>query len=198
MTVIYLLSKILTFPGTFLHAFWEHIMCRRYKNPVEDARYFRMDEMCGHVEHEFVEGRKENFWFNFVPFLMQLALGMGLMVPMSIRAVKLGDWNVLYLVLLYVGVSLLSNMFPLVEDAMQLWDAFYGENGASLPVKILLFPFIGVLVAGAHLERFGITVLTSVAAAFFWVELYAPSAGFIVKIFDDIIPAIKEAVEKMH
>lgn len=198
MTVIYLLSKILTFPGTLLHALWEHIMCRAYKNPVEDARYFRMNEMCGHVEHEFIGGRKNNFWFCFVPFLLQLALGMGLLVPMSIRVIKLGDWNVFHLVLLWLGISLLSNMFPLVEDAMQLWDVFYGENGASLPVKILLFPFIGVLVAGAHLERFGITVLTSVAAAFVWVELYAPSAEFIVKIFDELIPTIQETIKQMH
>lgn len=198
MTVIYLLSKILTFPGTLLHAFWEHVMCRHYKNPVEDARYFRMNEMCGHVEHEFIEGRKSNFWFCFVPFLMQLALGMGLLVPMSIRVIKLGDFNVFHIVLLWLGISLLSNMFPLAEDAMQLWDAFYGADGASLIVKILLFPFIGILVAGAQLERFGITVLTSVAAAFFWVEMYAPSAGFIVKIFDELIPAIGEAIEQMH
>lgn len=197
MTVIYLISKILTFPGALLHALWEHVMCRVFKCPVEDARYFNMNEMCGHVEHEFIEGKKQNFWFSFVPFILQLALGMGLMIPMSIRVIKFGNYNIGYILLLWLGISLLTNMFPLVEDALQLWDTFYGENGAGMLTKILLFPFIGIFVGGAYLERFGITLLTSLAAAWFWPEMYAPIAGFIVDFYDVLTPAAETASQTM-
>ena len=54
MRILYVIVKALTFPGTLLHALWEHCLCRKFHCTVEDARYFQANELCGHVEHEFM------------------------------------------------------------------------------------------------------------------------------------------------
>ena len=54
MTGLYILIRYLTFPGAIMKGFWQQVVCRICKVPVEDNRYLRNDEMCGSVEHEFM------------------------------------------------------------------------------------------------------------------------------------------------
>lgn len=188
MRILYVIVKALTFPGALLHALWEHCLCRRFKCPVEDARYFQANELCGHVEHEFMPTRGKRFLICFLPFLFNLILGLLIVIPASVHVIKLQQYtNIFYLLMLWLGISLLTSLFPLIEDALAMWESFYGAgNGANLAVKILLFPIIAVLVAGAYLERWGITLLTSIAAAWFLPELLSPVAGALVSANDAI------------
>ena len=45
MRILYVIVKALTFPGTLLHALWEHCLCRKFHCTVEDARYFQANEL---------------------------------------------------------------------------------------------------------------------------------------------------------
>lgn len=47
MRILYVIVKALTFPGTLLHALWEHCLCRKFHCTVEDARYFRPTSCAG-------------------------------------------------------------------------------------------------------------------------------------------------------
>lgn len=93
----------------------------------------------------------------FLPFLFNLVLGLLIVIPASVHVMKLQQFNnIFYLLMLWLGISLLTSLFPLVEDALAMWESFYGAgNEANLAAKILLFPIIAVLVAGAYLERWG-------------------------------------------
>lgn len=55
MRAVYLTVKYITIVGTFLQGFFEHLSCRMYDVLIEDGRYLRSNEMCGHIEHELIK-----------------------------------------------------------------------------------------------------------------------------------------------
>ncbi len=61
MRIVYLAVKYITVIGTFLQAFFEHLTCRVYEILIEDGRYLRPNEMCGHMEHEIIRKRSTAF-----------------------------------------------------------------------------------------------------------------------------------------
>jgi hypothetical protein len=68
-----------------------------------------------------------------------------------------------YLILLYLGIAFLTNVFPLVEDAMLLWEKLYGkESNAKMIWKILLFIPASVMYGGAYAEQYSGTVILAV------------------------------------
>lgn len=198
MRIVYVIVKVLTIPGTLLHALWEHCLCRRFHCPVEDARYVQANELCGHVEHDFMATRARRFLICFLPFLFNLILGLLIVIPAGVHVIKLQQYtNILYLLMLWIGISLLTSLFPLAEDAFAMWESFYGKgNDASIVAKILLFPIIAILMAGSFLERWGITLLTSVAAAWFLPELLSPIAGALVSANDAVATWIAKLMEQ--
>lgn len=160
MKTLGLIIKILTFPGTFLHAYWEHIMCKTYDCPVDDRRYFRMNEMCGHVDHDFFPTAGQQFAFCFFPMLFNGLLGIAVGLPAVINIVFLGTGAWYHYLMLWLGISLAANAFPLIEDAMALWEMVYGGE-KSLVQKILAFPLCAIMYAGAYLSAWGLTVITA-------------------------------------
>ncbi len=164
------IAKLLTFPGALMHALWEHILCRIFGTPIEDPRYMRSDEMCGHIEHEVEDSAAKRFFMCFLPFLFNLAIGVVTAFPAAAGLF----WNgltgadaALSAVMLWVGISMLSNVFPSVEDALMLWDALYHRDGASMAGKILLAPFAAVFYAGSYLDKWGLSLITGALTAVF-------------------------------
>lgn len=198
MRILYVIVKALTIPGTVLHALWEHCLCRRFHCQVEDARYFQANELCGHVEHDFMPTRAKRFLICFLPFLFNLILGLLIVIPAGVHVFKLQQYtNIFYLLTLWIGISLLTSLFPLAEDAFAMWESFYAAgNDANIAVKILLFPIIAILMAGSFLERWGITLLTSIAAAWFLPELLSPIAGVLVSANDAITNWLAKLAEQ--
>jgi len=76
-----------------------------------------------------------------------------------------GAVNAMSVILLILGISFYSNLFPSIEDALALKDNLYGKNGKNLFVKIILAPFTAVVIFGAYIERYSVSILTSIAAA---------------------------------
>lgn len=175
MTVLYVITKILTFPGALTKAFYEQIMCRILKCPVEDNRYLRTDEMCGHVEHEFIERPVASFMYCFIPgflnFLLAMFVGLfplvnvvylgnysGFVASSSVLASAITDANAVALIdallpilFVWLTVSLLNNLFPLVEDAMVMKEQYAKLN---IVAKILFAPGFAVMYVGARLEKY--------------------------------------------
>lgn len=186
MRIIYIIVKILTFPGAMMHAFFEHMSCRICKILVDDARTLRTDEMLSHIEHELVHRRGASFDLCFIPFLFNLFIGLTIICSASVAVLYLGSYkNALLWFLLYMGIAFLTNLFPQMEDVLMLKENIYNGK-TNLAVKIIVAPFYALLYVGAQLERFGLTLLTSIGFAFAFPYIL----GLFVPKLYDIIMAI--------
>lgn len=192
MTAIYVITKILTFPGALTKAFYEQIMCRIFKCPVEDNRYIRTDEMCGHVEHELIERPVASFMYCFIPgflnFLLAMFVGFfplvnvfylgnysGFVASSSVLASAITDTNavalidmLLPIVFAWLTVSLLNNLFPLVEDAVVMKEQYSKLN---IFAKILFAPGFVIMTVGARLEKYSISFLILAVLTFLFAVL---------------------------
>lgn len=173
MRVFYLIVKYITVIGTFLQAFFEHLTCRVYEVLIEDGRYLRTNEMCGHIEHEILRKRSVSFAICFFPFLFNLLFGL---ITVSVGAVNiyyLGEFftsggmvHLANFLFLWMGISCLTNLFPQWEDALTLKEEIYGKGKSNLFIKMIAAPIFGILYGGAWLQKYGITLFTSVAFSF--------------------------------
>lgn len=173
MNIIYLIVKFFTAPGTFLHAFFEHLSCRIYEVLVEDGRYFRTNELCGHVEHEIIKKKGVSFGVCFFPFLFNLIIGLVFMIVGTLNVYYIGEFfsktgtvKIINFVFLWLGVSFLTNLFPQIEDVITLKELIYKRKSTNIVIKIIAAPIFAILYCGAFLEKYGITLLTSIAFSF--------------------------------
>lgn len=167
MNMVGFIIKVLTFPGAYLHGYWEHIMCKTYDCPVDDNRYFTKGEMCGHVEHEFFPTTARQFLFCFFPMLFNLFLGFAIGIPAVIRIFFVGGEQWYHYVMLWLGISFLTNLFPLIDDAMAMWEGVYGTD-KNIFVKIIAAPIYAIIYAGAYLNTWGLTLITSAVALYYF------------------------------
>lgn len=179
MTTLYVIIKLLTLPGTYVKAFFEHVACRVYEVLIEDGRYLPANEMCGHIEHELIKRRGISFGVCFFPFIFNLLIGLIFVSVGSMNVYYVGEFftkagfvNIVNFLFLWCGISFLTNLFPSVEDALTLKDLIYSKE-TNIFLKIIASPVFAVLYCGAYLERYGITFLTSVAFSFVVPEIYA-------------------------
>ncbi len=186
MKLIYVLTKIITFPGALTKAFFEQIMCRIFKCPVEDNRYLRTDEMCGHVDHELIERPVASYMFCFIPGLLNFLLAQIICLFPMINIGLLGNYkgfvassglsafikeeamiNTLDFILpfffAWICVSLLTNIFPLFEDMIVMKEQYKKLNPV---LKVVFFPGYIVMRIGTVLEKYGITFLLLIAFTF--------------------------------
>ena len=166
-TVIYFLGKVLTFPGAYIKAFFEHLIARAFSIPVEDTKYLRFTDGCGHVEHDAIGSKAKIFFYCLLPGLFTAIIGTPMLymgfaglfffkIPADSSTMLM---FIVYCILFYLGFSLCANQYPLMEDAIGLWHALYGKDGANLFVKIVLFIPTVLIIAGAFLERYALNIL---------------------------------------
>lgn len=129
MTTIYIIIKILTFPGALVRGFWEHLVCRIFKIPVEDNRLIRKDELSSHIEHELFPTARGAFCICFIPAFLNGLFALLLAIPST-------SWLFLYdmtgtvpriicAIAFWFALSLYVNSYPLVEDAMNMRQKIY-------------------------------------------------------------------------
>lgn len=169
MTVIYIISKYITVIGSILKGFWEHLFCRILGIPVSDARYLQATELCGHVEHDFTKTKPATFFINYLPGMMNRLFGYGMFLGgflglfhLNVDSESIAFW--FYIVLYYLGVSLLCNNAPLFEDALNNWDLLYGKGQkTNIFAKIFAFiPSVYFLVS-AWLEKYALGLVIYIA-----------------------------------
>ena len=93
---------------------------------------------------------------------------------MNLRYMGITVWDsvplfILYALMVYVGASLLCSAFPLVEDAMNLYDLLYRQKKGNIIGRIFAFIPTVITYAGAYLEKYCITfvlVAAGVTAGF--------------------------------
>jgi len=143
MKTLYLITKILTYPGAFMKGFWEHVACRILKLQVTDRRYLRPNESCGHAAHAPAMTPAKAFLLSFLPYIAQRILGwifLGASVaPLLLFNLHSPAENPLFvfqIVALFLGISIICNAFPQWEDAKRHWRLFYGaltpEEGQAM------------------------------------------------------------------
>lgn len=177
--IIYVIVKFITLPAAITHAFFEHMCCRASKIIVDDARTIQANEMLSHVDHELVRRKGASFDICFIPFLLNLVMGLMALSHGSVMIYYFKRFNDVFAwICLYLGIALLTNLFPQVEDVMMLSENVY-KNSKNLFVKIIVAPFYAIFFVGAYLEKFGVTLLTSIAFSF-----------AVPYIFGTFVPAI--------
>ncbi len=166
MTTIYVVTRVLTFFGTYLRTFWEHVVCRICKIPAEDVRAFKYDELCGHVEHEIIRKTSHAFLMCWLPFTLNFIVGTLFLLTGSFRVFYIGEVSLTSFGVLWLGISCLANCAPSFEDMLAFKDCVYG--GSNKALKVILAPLFGVVCAMACLEKYSLTfVLSMVYAAAF-------------------------------
>lgn len=170
MRTLYVIGKYITFPGAFLRAFWEQVTCLLLGLPVEHAGYLRANEMCGHIEHILPKKAAAAYFSATAPGVMGLITGLPLtvfaLVNLRILGVAPADSAALfivYILVLYTGVSVMCCLHPQFEVAQNLWDITLEKlRSDSAKSKIGgIFMFLPALFTyiGAILERFSVPVV---------------------------------------
>ena len=166
MTKLYIIGKMLTFPGAYIRGFWEQLTCRILGLPVEVPGYLRIDEACGHVEHALAKKGFAAYLMATGPGFMNFMAGVPLFLAgfLNLRYMGITPYDsvplfILYALMLYVGVSLLCNIFPLTEDILNFWYIAYEEKRMNIVGRVLFAIPSLITRAGAFLEKYSITVL---------------------------------------
>lgn len=164
MTIVYLVFKFLTFPGTFVKGFWEHLTCKILGLPVESSMYLNLNELCGHVDHSLPKKPFAAFVMAICPSVMNLFIGSVffsagnmLIFDMEIGYYESRSAFILGVFMLYIGISFLCNIFPTVVDAMNLYDILYAQKKGNIIGRIFAFVPTAIVYAGAYFERYCVT-----------------------------------------
>ena len=166
MSIIYVIVKALTLPGAIMHAFFEHMVCRNAKIIVEDERVVQFNEMLSHVDHQLIKRKGPSFDICFIPFFMNFMLGFLSLSYGSTAIIYFAKYEDIFAwICLYFGIALLTNLFPQIEDVMMVKDNYFNNNVKTIN-KILVAPWYGIFFLGARLEKWGLTLLTSIGFAF--------------------------------
>lgn len=183
MTALYVLTKTIFFPGTFLKGFWEHVMCRLLDVEIYAAdSYLSRNRLCGHVSMLPEPNASRSFFVCFLPSLLNFFLGFPAFVVgvltlgfMGVDVIdpltgKFCPLFILYVVLYLFGASCLCSLFPYAEDARHVWRTHYGsESTASTAGKVLAFLPTCLMNVGAFLEKYCITFFVCIALLVYWI-----------------------------
>ena len=183
MTWLYVLTKTIYFPGSFLKGFWEHVICRLLGVDIYAAdTYLPRNRLCGHVAIIPPLSAVKSFFVCFLPSLLNLSLGFPAFVAgvvtlgfMGVDVIdpmsgKFCPMFILYVVLYLFGASCLCSMFPYVEDATHLWRTHYGKDSTATGAgKVLAFLPTCVMMVGAYLEKYCVTFFVSIALLVYWI-----------------------------
>ncbi len=172
MTNLYVVTRVLTFFGTVMRAFWEQVACRLCGIPVEDVRALKVSELCGHVEHELVKKKSHIFLVCWLPFTINFIFACCFLLSGAYRVLYVGDIKtVTSWVFLWLGISFAANCVPSFEDVLSFKDAFYNKD-TKLIIKILFAPFFVVIYGFSVLERYSLTFIVSILFAIVFPQIF--------------------------
>lgn len=183
MKWLYVLTKAMYFPGTFMKGFWEHLTCRALRIPIYAAdRYVNRNILSGHVSMTPAETPGKAFFACFLPSVLNFLVGFPAfaagVVTLGFLGVDVIDPMsgqfcppfVLYVLLYLFGASFLCNLFPYLEDIRHAVHLLYGKNSTiSIVGKVFAFLPTALLTVGAYLERYCVTWFLSVGFLVYWI-----------------------------
>ncbi len=182
MTYIYVATRIITFFGTYLRTFFEHLACRLTGIPAEDVRAFKSSEMCGHVEHALTENLKQSVAVTALPFTANFIFGCALLLTGSYRLFFAGQIDDIQpYIFTWLGFSCLCNCAPSYEDVLSLKEHLYSKGKA---VQIILSPMFAVYYAMALLENYSVTFLLSAVFTYFFPWMFNVTFPLLEKVYE--------------
>ena len=163
MTLIYVITRIITFVGAFFRNLWELLVCRLCNVAVYDSRPFRYSEFCGHAEHESLDKNPwKAFFICWFPFTMNFILGIYFVANSSYQLIYIGNTkNIVAYYFFFFGISFLANCAPSFKDMLDFKNSVYG--GKNVFLKIIFAPFFGVFCVMSCLEKYSLTFLMAIA-----------------------------------
>ena len=171
MRSLYIITRILTFPGAYLRGFWEQLTCKILALPVEIPGYLRIDEACSHVEHSLAKKGFSSYLMatgaGFMNFMTGLPIFLAGFMNLSYMGITPYDnlgYFIFYVAITYIGFSMLCNIFPLVEDAINLFDVAYKKKEMNIVGRIVFAIPSAIAYIGSYLEKYCITFIVIAAA----------------------------------
>lgn len=183
MKWIYVLTKAMYFPGTFMKGFWEHLTCRILHIPIYAAdRYVSRNVLSGHVSMTPAQTPAKAFFACLLPTVMNCIVGLPAFAAGTVTLGFLGvdvidplsgsfcPLFVLYCLLYLFGASFMCSLFPYTEDIRHAWTSVYGKDSqVSVLGKVFAFLPSCILAAGAYLEKYCVTWFLSVGFLVYWI-----------------------------
>lgn len=164
------LISVVTFPGVAVHELAHQICCRICRIPVYEVKYFQFRNPCGYVLHEATANPWKNLLTGLGPFFVNTILGMIITFPAYfclwgggkyLYGIRSGNkaMTVIFLLLYWLGLSILMHAFPSTGDAKSLFQSVIKNKEVSIFAKIVTAPFIGLIYLGA-------------IGSVFWLDLF--------------------------
>lgn len=151
------LVSAITFPGVVVHELAHQICCRICRVPVYEVKYFRFQSPCGYVIHEPISNPWKNLFTGLGPFFINTIIGMYITFPAYFCLWGGGKYryghnpaiSFIFLLLYWLGLSILMHAFPSTEDAKALIQSVLKNKEVGLFAKMVTAPFIGLIYLGA-------------------------------------------------
>jgi hypothetical protein len=154
----------LTFPGVIVHEIAHQLFCRIFGVAVLEVCYFRFGNPAGYVLHEHPVNPGQQIWIGIGPFLVNSVIGAVISAPASIQVIQFEAGGPVDYFLLWLGVSIAMHAFPSTGDAKTLRTAV-SAAGVPLGVKLVAYPIIAIIFAGAIGSLFWLDAVYGVAVA---------------------------------
>lgn len=149
--------SLLTFPGVAVHELAHQICCHICRIPVYEVKYFRLKNPCGYVIHEATDNPWKNLLMGMGPFFVNTILGMIITCPGYFYLWGAGEYlhdtntglRLIYLVLYWLGLSILMHAFPSTGDAKSMMESILKNKEVNIFAKIITVPLVGLIYLGA-------------------------------------------------
>ncbi len=115
---IWHLVSLITFPGIIVHEIAHKFFCDIAKIPVYEVCYFQFGDPCGYVVHAPATRLQDSLLIALGPLVVNTVLCALLTFPaiFPITILSIQDGNVVFLVLLWLGISIGMHAFPSNQD----------------------------------------------------------------------------------
>ncbi len=183
MSFLYVLSKFIFFPGTYIKAFFEHVICRLLGISILSAEsYVSRNTVSGHIFAVPPETAGKSFFFCTLPGTLSFIVGFPAVFVGALTLGYLGidifdpitgafsPMFIVYCVIFLFGASFFNSLFPHTEDAVHMWKTLYGKGSTAKPIgKIFAFVPAVITVAGAFAERYCVPFVFYISVLIYWI-----------------------------
>ncbi len=140
----YLIS-LLTFPGVIIHEWSHKKFCEWTRVRVEKVVYYRFSfsgKPAGYVIHEEPKKYTQTFWISVGPLVINSLAS----IVLTIFASFFSSESIIWIFLMWVGVSAGVNAFPSNHDMKNIWETSKKEIKTSGNIlHYLAFIFVAVM-----------------------------------------------------
>jgi hypothetical protein len=118
------LIALLTFPGVMVHEAAHRFFCDLARVPVYEACYFRLGNPSGYVIHGQTDRLGANFLISIGPLIVNTILcALISFTPIIALSLDLDQMPAIFLLLLWLGISIGMHAFPSGQDAQNFSSA---------------------------------------------------------------------------